>query len=590
MKVAEETRSDAELIAAVREGDHQAFADLYSRHREAAVKTAKWRLSAASTVEADDVVSDAFSSMLQTLRRGGGPDEAFRPYLMTVVSRTAIAAMKKSARELNTDSIELFEAGGDYADPVMDEFESDVLGRAFRSLPEQWQAVLWHLELEGAKPSDVAPMLGASPNAISALAVRAREGLRAAYLQAHLSAETRQACSKADQFPKYVRGTLSTRRRQQFQKHLETCRPCFSALGHLEDVGSAMHGVIAPLFLGAGAAALFGWVAPTGAAAVGTAGLAGAASVPKPLWQTMATTAGGVVAAAAVVLGASAIASTLMNDEPTAAQAPAPAASSAPAQEDPVGAASTASTASTSKASPAPVKESAAPETEPAEAPVETPAGAAPAPAPAPAPVIVPPAPAPAPAPAPSSAPASAAPTQTPEPEAEATPSLEPTREPSPTPKPTPEPEPEPTVEPSPEPTVDPTPEPTPEPTVDPTPEPTPEPTVDPTPEPTVDPTPEPTPEPTVEPTPEPTPEPTVDPTPEPTPEPTVEPTPEPTDTPDPDPCHPWPWWPWCDAFGADRAASSEAEPVALTETVTWEAFPFLVDGRHERATQLTHL
>jgi DNA-directed RNA polymerase specialized sigma24 family protein len=39
--------------------------------------------------EADDVVAETFAKILDLLHRGGGPDDAFRPYLLTAVSRDA---------------------------------------------------------------------------------------------------------------------------------------------------------------------------------------------------------------------------------------------------------------------------------------------------------------------------------------------------------------------------------------------------------------------------------------------------------------------------------------------------------------------
>lgn len=450
MLTTEETRSDAELIAAVRAGDDEAFGQLYARHREAAIRTAKWRLNAGSSVDADDVVADAFSSMLTTLRRGKGPSEAFRPYLMTVVSRTAIAAMKKGQAEVYTDTIELFEAGTDYADPVMGEFESELLGRAFRSLPEQWQAVLWHLELEGEKPAEVAGLIGAaSPNAVSALAVRAREGLRAAYLQAHLSEATREECDQAEQFARYVRGTLSARKQEKFRRHLEECAVCFSALGHLEEVGSAMHGVIGPLFVGAGSAGLFLLFAPAGVAA-GAAGGAAVAGAPKPWWQSAAATTAGVVAAAGIVLGASALATALMEGEEN--DAAAPASKSSPAE------AGTQSSAPDDGGSPAPGSPAAdapAPATssEAPASPSDIPnlgTGPAPAPEPEPAPsdVVEPIAPPREPAPAPDPALVEAAPTLVEEPAP--APAPEPESAPAPAPAPTPDPAPTPAPEPAP--------------------------------------------------------------------------------------------------------------------------------------------
>ena len=66
--------------------------------------------------------------------------------------------------------------------------------QAFASLPERWQLVLWHTEVEGRSAAEVAPILGLAPNAVAALAYRAREGLRQAYLNAHIHAGPPEAC------------------------------------------------------------------------------------------------------------------------------------------------------------------------------------------------------------------------------------------------------------------------------------------------------------------------------------------------------------------------------------------------------------
>ncbi|WP_309081073.1 sigma-70 family RNA polymerase sigma factor [Zhihengliuella sp.] len=598
-----ESATDAELIGAARDGSDEAYAALYQRHYDAALRTARWRLFDASLAE--DVVADSFSAMLQLLRAGRGPDEAFRPYLLTCVSRRSLRMNQADDRELNTDSIELFEKDTDHADPVMESFESELLGQAFRSLPERWQLVLWHLEIEGAKPADLAVQLGSSANAVSAIGVRAREGLRAAYLSAHLNAQTVEGCDQADRTAAYLRGSLSAKKQQRYEEHLEQCSACFSAVMQLKDVSAAMHGVIAPLFLGTGAAAFLGWLPVTGlvagAAGAGAAGAgaagAGAAAAPKPgfLGSSQGVTlavVGAAVAAAAVVggvavaggfFGAEKAAVSRSSDGGTgggdagdaapagsggesaggAAAAPAPPADApppaapAPAEEAPEAASAPAAI----EPAPAPAPEAPVPEAPVPGAPVPE----APLPAPAPsAPLTVesePPAepatpsdpeptgpsepvPATPPAPAPS-APASPAP----ETSAPAEPSPSPTTEPTPvpTPSPSPSPTPTPTVEPTPSPS--PTPEPSPSPTLVPEPTPTPEPV--PTPEPTL--VPSPTPAPTLTPEPIPSPTPTLVPSPIPDPTPTVAPTLTIAPTPPPS-CEPA-WHEKCGGPGKDGGA-----------------------------------
>ena len=88
--------------------------------------------------------------------------------------------------------------------------EHALISRAFTSLPERWRTVLWQVEVEGERPAAVAPSFGLSPNAMAALARRAREGLRAAYLQAHLTAEASEDCrATVSRLGNYVRGDLA---------------------------------------------------------------------------------------------------------------------------------------------------------------------------------------------------------------------------------------------------------------------------------------------------------------------------------------------------------------------------------------------
>lgn len=54
---------------------------------------------------------------------------------------------------------------------------------AMQSLPEQWQATLWHVEVLGRTPGETAPFLGIHDGAVIEVLVQAREGLRQAYEQ-----------------------------------------------------------------------------------------------------------------------------------------------------------------------------------------------------------------------------------------------------------------------------------------------------------------------------------------------------------------------------------------------------------------------
>lgn len=171
---------DAELLLLVRDGVTDAYGTLYERHASAARRFA-WRLTS-SSVSADDLVADAFAAVLAAIGRGYGPHDGFQAYLFTAVRRHA---QRGWARNLPMP-------GG--LDPTAlarrewlvepDDVPEEIALAVLERLPVRWQGALRMIEIEGRPLAEVADTLGLSPNATSALAYRARRGLREAYLQA----------------------------------------------------------------------------------------------------------------------------------------------------------------------------------------------------------------------------------------------------------------------------------------------------------------------------------------------------------------------------------------------------------------------
>ena len=281
--------NDPELIARVRAGDESARELLYTRHHAAAMGVA--RRHSNSSHEVEDLVSEGFEKVFAVLRTDRGPDAFFRAYLCTTVSRLAFAYNNQEKRHALTDDFTTFDTGDEHSDPVMNRFESGVVANAFRALPERWQAVLWYMEIDGLKPAEAAPLLGLSANGVSALAVRAREGLRQAYLQGHVkeSAAAGGCQGISRQLGAYARGGLSARNEAKVDEHLGTCNKCTAILLQVNDVGASMRGIIAPLFLG-GITMLGIPAAVAAVSAAGSGALAAGASAPGV--ATGATSAG----------------------------------------------------------------------------------------------------------------------------------------------------------------------------------------------------------------------------------------------------------------------------------------------------------
>ena len=150
--------ADAEFITAVRGGDTAAYASLYERHRAAAYHLA--RQLTGSPSEADDLVSDAFTKVFHTLLAGGGPDSAFRAYLLTSVRNTFYDGVRRGKKVTYTDDMAPHDEGQPFVDTAVAGLDNAMAARAFAKLPERWQTVLWHTEVEGESPAQVAPILG----------------------------------------------------------------------------------------------------------------------------------------------------------------------------------------------------------------------------------------------------------------------------------------------------------------------------------------------------------------------------------------------------------------------------------------------
>ncbi|NHA01307.1 sigma-70 family RNA polymerase sigma factor [Nocardioides sp. W3-2-3] len=121
---------------------------------------------------------------------------------------------------------------------LVEDLEADTAAHAFATLPESWQKVLWHVEVEGRKPGEVADLLGMRAGAVSSLAHRAREGLRRAYLDQHVVASAAPAECRwtRDRLSQYVRTDLSSRAEEKVSAHLGSCEDCLAAYLQVERV------------------------------------------------------------------------------------------------------------------------------------------------------------------------------------------------------------------------------------------------------------------------------------------------------------------------------------------------------------------
>ena len=255
-----------------------------------------------TSIDADDLVSEAYVRIYQRVLAGGGPEGAFRPYLYATI-RNLASRWGQSRHDVNVDDMGEFEDPNSEDDPATVALDRTFTVRAFRSLPERWQTVLWYTEVEGMDPHEVAPILGISANGVAALSYRAREGLRKAWLQAHVSDATASGECRwtIGHLGDFARRGLAPRDHQRVSDHLATCAKCSIICEEVDEVGSRLAVVMIPLLLG-------GVVGGSLLASLSAPGSAAAASLVPAMPSAFGALGAGAVAAPSVTAGLTAAA------------------------------------------------------------------------------------------------------------------------------------------------------------------------------------------------------------------------------------------------------------------------------------------
>ncbi|MFF3767387.1 sigma-70 family RNA polymerase sigma factor [Streptomyces sp. NPDC001922] len=241
--------SDAELTDSIRRGEpaDAELAELYRRHRIPVRAFAGTCSRDPHTAE--DLTSEAFVQTIHAVQRGGGPAGTWRPYLLTVVRRTAIDWADTRRRGELTDDVESHARNVAPVDDgeqfVLRREDEDLVVRSFRTLPERWQAALWHVLVEREPASSVGTMMGLSASGVGSLVERAREGLREAYLSVH--AHRGEVSEECRHYGKQLAITLrrpGRRPDKDLARHLEQCDACRRAQIDLVELNSRLRAVL----------------------------------------------------------------------------------------------------------------------------------------------------------------------------------------------------------------------------------------------------------------------------------------------------------------------------------------------------------
>lgn len=174
--------TDEELVRLIRAGETDAFAEFMRRTRRPAYRLA--RRITRNHEDADDVVQESYIKAFRALDRFR-LGEPISPWLLTIVARTALSALRKEKRRAASALDEPGPDGGGplservpdpEANPAVLERRLEV-ERAYARLREEHRVIL-ALRVEGDLAyADIAATLGVPVGTVMSRLARAREAL-----------------------------------------------------------------------------------------------------------------------------------------------------------------------------------------------------------------------------------------------------------------------------------------------------------------------------------------------------------------------------------------------------------------------------
>lgn len=169
--------TDDELVARVRCGCDDAFAEIYRRYR-GPLRSFAGRMLSASSHDADDVVQDAFIRAHRGLRVTNRP-MTLRPWLYMIVRNQAIDALRTvhTMGQLEDDAKPLGAVDRDPASCMDERDEMRQLVAEIGRLPERQRMALVMREFDGRSHEETARLLHTTVPATKSLLIRARSNL-----------------------------------------------------------------------------------------------------------------------------------------------------------------------------------------------------------------------------------------------------------------------------------------------------------------------------------------------------------------------------------------------------------------------------
>ncbi|WP_166354402.1 RNA polymerase sigma factor [Phytoactinopolyspora limicola] len=171
-----ESEDSTALLKRIRAGDEAAFAALYRRVAPQAQRVACRIVR--DPIVAEDIVHDAMYSMLKAISSGHGPSDSYVGYVMAAVRRLAYRYTRRNTHTIYVDDPAQLEP---HLAPAHPNPQGDAAAAALAALPSRWRGVLWLTEVDRYTPAELAEQMSLNANAVSSLASRARQALRAEF-------------------------------------------------------------------------------------------------------------------------------------------------------------------------------------------------------------------------------------------------------------------------------------------------------------------------------------------------------------------------------------------------------------------------
>jgi len=165
---------EAELIAQSLDGDHEAYAGLVDRYKNALYHHC-FAIVRREEV-AEDLAQETFITAFYKLRLYK-PDYKFSTWLFKISTNKALNYLKKTAREVAADDELIARIASEYPGPLQ-QAEDAELHAAVRKLQPKYRAVISLYYWQGMSYEDIAKVLGAPHGSVKGWMSRAKSQLK----------------------------------------------------------------------------------------------------------------------------------------------------------------------------------------------------------------------------------------------------------------------------------------------------------------------------------------------------------------------------------------------------------------------------